>query len=342
MHVSRLSQEEAKGRAQEPRAEVADRGFWRFATPGGFSDTARGAIAPTTWRIGVVAALLLGGTASVGCAGSSANAAPAATPTSAVADDATAGLIEHDRYHHHGGVTLFIAMSLDTLGVSPEQRAAVEKIRSDLHARMEPARAAEQNLGGTLADGLAAGTIDAAKVDAAVAQLTAAAATVHEASIDALNELHGVLTPPQRAALVDKVESHWAVWQAANADEVGTPHPSEGRLAMLATDLDLTPDQVDKIRAGLGDTMKGVPPLDPQEVAAHLRAFDDAFLSERFDARLLVTASGVNAHMVGWGAAHMARFVETVAPVLTPDQRTALAQRIHEHATHDPSAQGNL
>jgi hypothetical protein len=69
-------------------------------------------------------------------------------------------------------------MSLDTLGLSPEQKPAVEKIRSDLHARMEPARAAEQNLLGTLADGLAVGVLDPAKVDAAVGQLTKAAASV--------------------------------------------------------------------------------------------------------------------------------------------------------------------
>lgn len=294
-------------------------------------------------KIGVLAALVLGGAATVGCGGSSANAPPPATAASAMtSDDVTDALIEHDRYHHHGGVMLFIAMSLDTLGVSSEQRAAVEKIRADLHARMEPARAAEQNLVATLADGLAAGNIDTAKVDAAVAQVTAAATAVHDASADALNALHGALTPPQRAALVDKVESHWAVWQKANVDDAGPTHPSGGHLAILAMDLDLAPDQMVKIRAALGEAMKGVPPLDPQEIATHLRAFGDAFLGETFDAKLLTTASGANAHMVGWGAAHMARFVETVSPVLTPDQRAQLAQRIHEHATHDPSAQGNL
>src|ERR1019366_1403035 len=154
-------------------------------------------------------------------------------------DDAAAGLMEHHRQHHHGGVTLFIAMSLDTLGVSPEQHAAVEKIRTDLHARMEPAHTAEQNLAATLADGLAAGSIDAAKVDAAVAQVTAAAAAVHDASADALNELHTVLTPPQRAALVDKVEAHWAIWQKANAEETDPAKSEGGHLATLATELGL-------------------------------------------------------------------------------------------------------
>ncbi len=213
-----------------------------------------------------------------GCGGSSANTPPPATASAASAsdaEDANADLMEHHRYHHHGGVTLLIAMSLDTLGVSPEQRAAVERIRADLHARMEPARAADQALVALLAEGLAAAKFDTAKVDAAVGQLTVAGAAVHEASADALNELHAVLTPAERAALVDKVESHWAVWQKANADETGAATEG-GHLATLATDLDLTPDQVDRIRAGLSEGLKTVPRLDPQEIATELRAFGDA------------------------------------------------------------------
>jgi Spy/CpxP family protein refolding chaperone len=294
----------------------------------------------TAWMargMAIVATVLFGAT--VGCGGSSANTPPAATAVSA--DDATASLTEHHRYHHHGGVTLLIVMSLDTLGVSPEQRGAVEKIRADLHARMEPARTAEQGLVATLADGLAAANFDAARVDAALAQVTTAAAALHDASADALNELHTVLTPPQRAALVDKIESHWAVWREANAEETGPANREGDRLAMLAMELGLTAAQADKIRAGLAEGMKAVPRLDPQEIATHLRAFGDAFLSEKFDARALTTASGANAHLVGWGAAHMAHFVETVSPVLIPDQRAQLAQRLRDHATHDPSAEGN-
>jgi Spy/CpxP family protein refolding chaperone len=278
----------------------------------------------------------------VACGGSSANSQPATSATSsAIGEEATADVTEHHRYHHHGGVTLLIAMSLDTLGVSPEQHAAVEKIRDDLQARMEPGLTAEQNLVGTLADGLAAGNIDAAKVDAAVAQVTAAAAALHDASTTALNDLHAALTPLQRATLIDKVESHWAVWQKANAEETGSAKPEDGQLATLATDLGLTADQVDKIRAGLGEGMKAVPRLDPQEIQTHIHALGDAFRSDNFDAKGLTTASGANAHMVGWGTARLAHFVEAVSPVLTPDQRAKFAQKLREHATHNPSAQAN-
>jgi Spy/CpxP family protein refolding chaperone len=292
---------------------------------------------PVTKQLtGILATLLLGTGAMLGCGGSAATNAPPASVggASAEEDDATAGLVEHHRHHHHGGVMLLIAMSLDTLGLSPEQKPAVEKIRSDLHARMEPARAAEQNLVGTLADGLAAGTLDLVKVDAAVAQLTSVAAMVHDASTDALNQLHAVLTPPQRAALVDKLEAHWSVWQRANTDE-------SDHVIQLTADLDLTPDQVDKIRASQAEAIKAVPRFDPQEVAAHIRAFGDAFRAPTFDAKALSTTGGAaTAHMVGWGAAHMAHFIESVSPSLTPEQRAKLAQMLRLHANHNPSANG--
>ena len=283
--------------------------------------------------------LLMSGGAAIGCGGTSANTTPTVTAgrTAASDDEPTAGLLEHHRYHHHGGVTLFIAMSLDTLGVSPEERAAVERIRTDLHARMEPARAAEQELLAALADGVAAGTVDTARVDAALAKVTATAAAVHDASADALNELHALLSAPERAALVDKVEAHWAVWQSANAADAAASHAGD-RLATLAADLELTSDQVDKIRAGLDERTK-IMPLDSREIDAHLRAFGAAFQGEKFDARTLTTANSANAHMVGWGAARMAHFVEDVNPVLTPEQRIRFATMLREHVAHNPSAE---
>ena len=117
-----------------------------------------------------------------------------------------AGLMEHHRYHHHGGVTLFIAMSVDTLGVSPEQRAVVEKIRTDLHAAMQPAFTADQNLISTLADGLSSSNLEPAKVDAAVAQVVSAVCYTARSNGGRFPQpaARCALTPPQRAALVDR------------------------------------------------------------------------------------------------------------------------------------------
>jgi Spy/CpxP family protein refolding chaperone len=242
---------------------------------------------------------------SVGCASHAANARPATNSDAAPVpdDEATAGLLEHHRYHHHGGVTLFVAMSLDTLGLPPNERSAAEKIRLDLHARMQPALSADQALANTLAAGLDSAAFDAAQVDAAVTQVGAAASAVHEASAQALNELHGVLTPPERAALVDKVEAHWAVWQRANAEETAdnTASAENGHLAMLVADLGLNPAQASRIRASMREGLKGAPRIDAEAVATQLRAFGEAFRAEQFDAKTLTGMTDVNIHLANWG-----------------------------------------
>jgi Spy/CpxP family protein refolding chaperone len=174
-------------------------------------------------RMTIAAIALCGVGLTLGCRAGSADVPPPVTAvsTTAATDDVAAGLMEHHRYHHHDGLTLFIEMSLDMLGVSPEQRVAVDKVRADLHARLAPARNAEQNLMTLLADGLGTANIDVARVDAAIVAVAASAAAAHDATVDGLNDLHTVLTAPQRDALVDKVEAHWAVWQRANAEETG-------------------------------------------------------------------------------------------------------------------------
>ncbi|MGO9835031.1 MAG: Spy/CpxP family protein refolding chaperone [Polyangiaceae bacterium] len=274
-----------------------------------------------------------------GCGGSSTGSVPAVAPTSTQADDeAATDVVEHHRHHHHGGVTMFIAMSLDTLGVDPAQRAAVEKIQAELRAKMEPARVAEQNVLTILADGIAAGTIDTAKVDAAIAQVTSATGGLHDATADALNQLHAVLTPEQRAALVDKVQAHWAIWRHANGEEQATPGGSPGgeHLGMLAKELGLSPDQIEKVRANMSAAVAGsrVRP-DPQAVEAHMQAFAAAFKSDAFDAKSLTTASAASSHLASWGATRMAHFFESVNPVLTPDQRAKLSQELREHLNHE-------
>ena len=130
---------------------------------------------------------LLGGAALSGCTASVAGPVPATAASAILPDDeAIADLNEHHRHHHQGGVTMFIALSLDTLGLPPEKQAIVSKLQADLFARMEPSRIAEQGLLTVLADGVAGGMIDKARVEAAIAQLESASGQVHEATVEAL------------------------------------------------------------------------------------------------------------------------------------------------------------
>jgi Spy/CpxP family protein refolding chaperone len=274
----------------------------------------------------------------VGCSGNTPPAASADSTGVAAAgadeDESTADLKEHHRHHHHGGFAMFIAMSLDSLNVSPEQKAQIEKIQADLHAKLLPAHDAEKNLLLTLADGIAAGSIDQAKVDAAIAQVTTAAAGVHDAVADSLNQLHEVLKPEQRAALVDKVEAHFDVWQHANVeDDAAENKEQHGHLDRLAKELALSPDQVEKARGSLKASSGGTH-FDKAEGEAHLKAFGAAFASDKFDAKQLTTGANANAHIASYGATRVAHLYEAVTPVLTPDQRTKLADSIRKHANY--------
>ena len=262
---------------------------------------------------------------------SAAAAAPAPSPED---EDASADLGEYHRHHHHGGVTMFIAMSLDSLGVSPDQAAKIEKIQGDLFAKMEPAHVAEQKVLNLLADGIAAGKIDEAKVKAAIEGVKASSSGVHAAVTKSLNDLHAALTPEQRAALVDKVEAHWEAWKNTNnQDEAAGDEAHPGHLDRVAKDLDLTADQVTKIRATFGERVSKHPlKFDASQVDAHIQEFGTAFKSDKFDAKALKHGAFAHQHVAVWGTWRMAHFYEAVGPVLTPEQRTKLSAELKEHA----------
>jgi Spy/CpxP family protein refolding chaperone len=304
--------------------------------------------AESTRNVALIA-FVVGACASIGCgSGSAAPAASAASPgtdvvsapaATEVGEDAEGSkLVEHHQ-HHHGGIAMFLHMSLDSLGVSDEQRAGVVKIQDDLSAKLEPLHAAQAKVLTLLADGVAAGNVDKAKVDVAIAEVDSSSAAAHAAAMDALNQLHSVLTPPQRVALVQKLEAHWQVWQQANAEEEHEDKGAHGnRFASLSKDLGLTPDQVEHIRTALhaAPPAGGAGPkkLDSAEVEGHMKTFGTAFEGESFDAKTVNAgqAEGGHAHLAGHGTERMARFYEAAAPVLTADQRTKVAARLREHA----------
>jgi Spy/CpxP family protein refolding chaperone len=272
--------------------------------------------------------------------GSSACAHTGSGDPGATADQAASELREHHRHHHQGGVTQFIAMSLDTLGTDDAKQPQVDKIESDLFGCMAPARDIEKSLLGKLADGVAAGQIDDAQVDATIAQLRPAAEAVHDCASSSLNKLHAILSPTERAVVVDKVQANYEVWRQVNHEAEAGGQEKGGRLADLADELDLTPEQVEKMSNELRVRFAGPrsSAFDPKQTEAHLQAFETAFASESFDAKSITT--NANGHLASHGARRMALFYETVAPLLTPDQRTLLAQHLRQRADYQPVVAG--
>ncbi len=269
----------------------------------------------------------------VACGSTAATHPSTKAPTASAADvdqDAVDDVFEHHRHHHYGGVTMFVAMSLDTLGLTPEQRAAFAPIQSELYAKMGTARDAENAVLAMLAEGVAAGAIERGKVDDAIERLRVDATSVHEAAADALNRLHAALSPVQRATLADKVEAHWSVWRQANpADETNRPR---GQLAIVGQELAMTPDQMSSARARFAELMKSAKPLDVESAAQGIRAFERAFSTDAFDAHTM--SKSVGAELAGFGAQRLARFCEALAPLLRPEQRTKLVDLLREHQNH--------
>jgi Spy/CpxP family protein refolding chaperone len=158
-----------------------------------------------------------------------------------------------------------------------------------------------------------------------------------------MNQLHAVLTPPQRKALVEKLQAHWQVWQEANA-EAGAPesgahaaaHERRNPMAAVTSDLGLTADQVSRIRAAVQTSpMDATKSFDRARADSRLKDFGTAFEREAFDAETLNDGIGPTADLAGHGIRRMARFYEAAAPVLTPDQRTKAAARLRAHAAQE-------
>jgi Spy/CpxP family protein refolding chaperone len=251
-------------------------------------------------------------------------------------DQASAELAGHHRHHHRGGVTQFVAMSLDTLGADDAKRPEVEKVQRDLQACMEPAGKREKELHQALADGIAAGKIDKAKVDQTIAHLDTAAAAVHECSAAGLNQLHAILSSSERWELVEKVQAHWDVWRQVDHEAAAGGRGPGGWIAELENELTLTPGQVERISKAVAKALAaGSAKFDRKKVEANVQALAAAFVQDSFDAKSL--PANANARLATRGAKRMAIFYETVTPILTPEQRATLAGHLREHASHQPA-----
>ncbi len=242
---------------------------------------------------------------------------------------------EH-RHHHGGGVTTLIAMSIRDLDLSADQKDKIEKIRADIKDKMAPVRAADHDLSTVLADGVAAGKVDKAKADQAVDKVVAQAQKLHDATVDALGKLHDTLNTAQRTELVEKLKGHFEKWKAAHGeDEADEKEHKSGHLLALVRDLNLSQDEAQKIKTAFQAQVKGKrQDHEHKDVLDHLQAFGAAFKADKFDAKK-VTSAAADKHMARFAASRRAIFLEVAAPVLTPDQRTKLAEMIRTHAGED-------
>jgi Spy/CpxP family protein refolding chaperone len=269
------------------------------------------------------------------------NAGTAGAPASVEDADGAADTIPGHRHYPHGGLTMFIAMSLDTLAVAVEKRAQMKHIQYELDTSVEPVQGAERSLVSTLADGVSNGKVDVGAVNAALAHLKSVAAAACGTSVEVVSELHAALTPAERVALVDRIDGRREAWRRANVANplgvgVGADEPrAVVRLERFAGgEFGLTSDQLEKIRAGLRATAGTSPDESDTGLASdmdtRLRKFRAAFVGDSFDAKAIACGDGWDAHLATAGPTRMARFFEVAASVLTFDQRAELAAHLRD------------
>jgi hypothetical protein len=277
--------------------------------------------------------LVVGSWARAGQATPNDPAHPGAQPAE---DEAAVELREHHRHHHLGGVTPFVAMGLDTLGVSGGTGARIDELQASLHACMAPAGAVERELLLVVASGVESGGADSTLVDEALARLDAAVTSAHDCSAAPLNQLNALLPSAARAALADKVLAHWEVWLEVNQG-VGDDGRTQGnRLARLGRKLDLSVEQSDEIAEGLRAGHAGrLGKWDVEKAEVQVRAFASGFLTAHFDSRSV--SADADALVASHGALRMVAFYEAVTPALTAEQRTELAADLREHAGQQPT-----
>jgi len=196
------------------------------------------------------------------------------------------------------------------LSVTAEQKKAIDALRTKLHEDLAGATKARDELVKVLLASLTLGRVDHAQVDPAVRALVAATDEAKPAVLAALDTLHALLNPEQRAKLVERLDQR-------KGESEGE---SKRRLKQIVQALDLGVSQQIEIasaaKAHFANEKDEVAKLKDQ-----IKAAVTAFKADSFHASELQLARAPLAeHWLGVAIS----LLEVVVPVLDEEQRLAL------------------
>ncbi len=276
----------------------------------------------TISRIGSVSLLALS-LAVAACGGSTAADTGAQTAQSA-ATTAPVGVSTH-------GPVKMVGDALGQVPLRPEQRVELEKLAADAEARHQKVAPARKDLVEAVAAQVEAGQLDRVALQPKLDAAAAAWDGVRSQDRAALERVHAILDASQRAAFTDALH---AQMKAGRDHHAGREHMKE-----WAADLKLTDAQKDQIKQAFQAKGKEhghdfhAEMKDHHAKGGHVM---DAFKSDHFvmdDVAPKVDAKQATAKMSG----RMLGMIETVLPILTPEQRQIAALKIRAHAAADPS-----
>ena len=276
-----------------------------------------------------------GGGGAAGGAGSAASSAPDAEPSSP-----TAKLRPQLRTSGAAGALFRAIQGLD---LREDQKVSLDKIAAAMspaeHAGELDPRKEMKELHGVLVAGVKEGKIDRAKIDARLQSMDRATAARRQREMTALNDVHGMLEPAQRAAAAAKVRENESKREARMKAHDRPDRSDAGHLNMTrlkfehyGKDLKLDAEQEKKFQAILP---KDDAPARPREdTKKESEAILAAFEKDGFDARRFEPKESIDKRMAPF--LETAAFFDKLLPILKPEQRTALAEMLEKAEDRRP------
>lgn len=201
--------------------------------------------------------------------------------------------------------------ALDALDIDDAQREALTALRARMKQEVADTAAVREAFIDSLLGQIAAGQVDR---DALAPQTKALVASLNATKpklLDALNELHAILRPAQRKALVESIEKR----REQSSGE------AKEQFSRLSEQLDLGFGQKMGIASALRDRL-GEQREAMDQIKTDLKAAAEAFVGDGFDAHRLE----LNQHLdLGQWVASIVTFAEVVVEQLDPIQHATLA-----------------
>lgn len=291
----------------------------------------------------------------------SASAAPlaasvAVAPSAAAAPEAGAPAADDKgKKHGHGlrgGPAGMFFRAAKDLELDADQKEKVGKLREQL-AGDDEIKKDVQEMHADLVAGVKEGKIDAAKMDAHFVKAAAEMKARHDKQAGVLNDLHALLKPEQRKALVasikGKMGEHGGIGGHGGHGHGGHGKKQEGekkpgnekRVERLTKHLELDADQTKKVTELLAKAPK---PGDARaDHKKRLEAVFAAFEKDKFDAKTLDLFKVDPKKASGPMKRHV-DFLGQLLPILKAEQRTKLAAAMEkrgEHRGHQPSEEAD-
>lgn len=230
------------------------------------------------------------------------------------------------------GSAAWFLNAVSSLTLSFEQQQLLISVRQEVSSRSELVNIARRRLLGLVADGIASGTFDDARLGAALEEIVAAAKERAPAVVDALTRLHAGLTPAQRKSVVETINAVLSI-QASQAG--GEREQLQQRVNSLTARVGLTAAQTAQLKSDILDGFRNYAP-DLQEEAdlrrKKLGGLAQAFAGVYFEPTVadVSAASDLEAK-----AQRLIAFARKLSGILTPEQRIRVATALRERASWD-------